>query len=63
MEETMRDWRITNLKFNLSYFLFMVVAFDIETTGLHPYESEVVLVGIKEGARIKQWKLWEIQIS
>jgi len=38
-----------------------VVAFDIETTGLNPYEATVLLVGMKKGRKIKQWKLWEIQ--
>ena len=60
MIETMKDWKIINLKFNLSYFLFMVVAFDIETTGLNPYESKVVLIGMKMEEEIRQWKLWEI---
>lgn len=38
----------------------MVVTFDIETTGLNPYENQVVLVGIKIGRKIRQWKLWEV---
>ena len=38
-----------------------MVAFDIETTGLNPYEATVLLVGMKKGRKIKQWKLWEIQ--
>jgi uncharacterized protein YprB with RNaseH-like and TPR domain len=37
----------------------MVVSFDIETTGLNPYESKVILIGIKKGNKVKQWKLWE----
>ena len=39
----------------------MVVMFDIETTGLDPHESKVILIGMKKGRRIKQWKLWEIK--
>lgn len=39
----------------------MVVAFDIETTGLDPYESKVILVGAKDGPDIKMWRLWKIQ--
>jgi len=37
----------------------MVVAFDVETTGLDPYEGRVTLIGIKKGRKVKQWKLWE----
>ncbi len=37
----------------------MVVTFDIETTGPDPSEAEVLLIGIKKGRKIKQWKLWE----
>jgi len=39
----------------------MVVEFDIETTGLDPYKHQVVLVGMKIGGEIKQWKLWKIK--
>jgi len=39
----------------------MVVAFDIETTGLDPYKTKVLLVGMKTGRKIKQWQLWEVQ--
>jgi uncharacterized protein YprB with RNaseH-like and TPR domain len=38
----------------------MVIAFDIETTGLNPHERKVTLVGMKTGGEIRQWKLWEI---
>jgi len=37
----------------------MVVAFDVETTGLDPYEGRVTLIGIKKEGTVKQWKLWE----
>jgi len=37
----------------------MVVAFDVETTGLDPYEGRVTLIGIKTKGTVKQWKLWE----
>ncbi len=39
----------------------MVVILDIETTGLNPYENKVILIGIKKGRRIKQWKIWKIK--
>lgn len=39
----------------------MVVMFDIETTGLNPYESKVILIGFKRKGRIKQWKLWKVK--
>jgi uncharacterized protein YprB with RNaseH-like and TPR domain len=39
----------------------MVVMFDVETTGLTPYEGKVTLIGIKREGRVKQWKLWEIK--
>ena len=39
----------------------MVIMFDIETTGLSPYNCKVILVGIKKGGKIKQWKLWEMK--
>jgi len=42
-------------------FLLMVIMFDIETTGLDPHESKVILIGMKKGRRIKQWKLWEVK--
>jgi uncharacterized protein YprB with RNaseH-like and TPR domain len=38
----------------------MVVVFDIETTGLDPYECEVILIGMKKSDKIKQWKVWEV---
>ena len=38
----------------------MVVAFDIETTGLDPTKDRIVLIGMKK-VRIKQWKLWKIR--
>lgn len=37
----------------------MVVAFDIETTGLNPYESKTILIGMKKKGSIRLWKLWE----
>jgi uncharacterized protein YprB with RNaseH-like and TPR domain len=39
----------------------MVVMFDIETTGLEPYENKVVLIGMKRMGSIRQWKLWEMK--
>jgi uncharacterized protein YprB with RNaseH-like and TPR domain len=39
----------------------MVLTFDIETTGLDPSKTKVLLIGIKRNRRIKQWKLWEVQ--
>jgi uncharacterized protein YprB with RNaseH-like and TPR domain len=39
----------------------MIIMFDTETTGLNPYKSIVILIGIKRGDEIKQWKLWEIK--
>lgn len=39
----------------------MAVMFDIETTGLNPYENEVILIGMKKGERIRQWKIWEVE--
>lgn len=41
--------------------LSMLVAFDIETTGLDPYVCRVVLIGLKVGRKIRQWKLWEFK--
>lgn len=38
----------------------MVISFDIETTGLDPYESMVIVIGMKKGKKVKQWKIWEI---
>lgn len=37
----------------------MVVAFDIETSGLDAYQDQIILIGIKRGGRIKQWKIWK----
>jgi predicted PolB exonuclease-like 3'-5' exonuclease len=37
----------------------MVVAFDIETTGLNPYEDKVTVIGIKQGGKISLHKLWD----
>ena len=37
----------------------MVVTFDIETLGLNAYKHQIVLIGMKKGGKIKQWKLWE----
>jgi len=39
----------------------VVVIFDVETTGLDPYEGKIILIGLKKNKRIKQWKLWEIE--
>lgn len=39
----------------------MPVAFDIETTGLDSYGCRVVLIGLKVGRRVRQWKLWEFK--
>jgi len=38
----------------------MVISFDIETTGLDPYESMVIVIGMKKGKKVKQRKIWEI---
>jgi Predicted exonuclease len=38
----------------------MVISFDIETTGLDPYESMVIVIRMKKGKKVKQWKIWEI---
>lgn len=37
----------------------MIVIFDIETTGLNPYNNKVILIGWKKRGKIKQLKLWE----
>ncbi|MCS7387023.1 MAG: ribonuclease H-like domain-containing protein [archaeon GB-1867-005] len=37
----------------------MVVAFDIETTGLNPLKNVVILIGVKKGKQLIQWKIWE----
>jgi len=37
----------------------MVVMLDIETLGLDAFEHQIVLIGIKKGGKITQWKLWE----
>jgi len=39
----------------------MVVVFDIETTGLDPYKSKVILIGLKRGSKIIQWMIWKIK--
>jgi uncharacterized protein YprB with RNaseH-like and TPR domain len=39
----------------------MVIAFDIESTGLNPYENQVILIGMKMGRKIRLWKCWEIK--
>jgi uncharacterized protein YprB with RNaseH-like and TPR domain len=41
--------------------MVMVVYFDIETTGLNAYKHQIVLIGMKKGERIKQWKLWKVK--
>ena len=33
--------------------------FDIETTGLNPYEDQILTIQIKKGDDIIIWKLWE----
>lgn len=38
-----------------------IIMFDIETTGLNPYQHQVVLIGFKKNQKIKQLKLWEIK--
>ncbi len=37
----------------------MVAVFDIETTGLNPYGSKVILIGMKARGKVRQWKLWD----
>jgi len=37
----------------------MVAVFDIETLGLDAFHHPIVLIGLKSGGKIKQWKLWE----
>jgi len=37
----------------------MVIAFDIETTRLNPYEHKVTVVGMKQGGKISLHRLWE----
>jgi uncharacterized protein YprB with RNaseH-like and TPR domain len=37
----------------------VVIAFDIETTGLDPYASKVILIGVKDHGTFKMWRLWE----
>ncbi|MEM2351453.1 MAG: ribonuclease H-like domain-containing protein [Thermoproteota archaeon] len=39
----------------------MPVAFDIETTGLDPSDCKVILIGLKVGRKIRQWKVWELK--
>jgi uncharacterized protein YprB with RNaseH-like and TPR domain len=39
----------------------MVVSFDIETTGLNPYDSMTILIGMKKGNKVKQWKPWKMK--
>jgi len=39
----------------------MPVSFDIETTGLDPHNCKIVLIGLKVGHKVKQWKLWKIK--
>ena len=36
-----------------------IIMFDIETTGINPYRSQVTLIGFKKEGKIKQLKLWE----
>jgi uncharacterized protein YprB with RNaseH-like and TPR domain len=37
----------------------MVVTFDIETMGTNAYRDKIILIGMKRGRKITQWKLWE----
>lgn len=37
----------------------MVVAFDIETMGTNAYRDKIILIGMKQGGKITQWKLWK----
>ncbi|MGD0477288.1 MAG: ribonuclease H-like domain-containing protein [Nitrososphaerales archaeon] len=37
----------------------MAVFFDIETTGLDPYQSQVTAIGMKADGVIRLWKVWE----
>ncbi|MCP8308924.1 MAG: ribonuclease H-like domain-containing protein [archaeon] len=37
----------------------MVVAFDIETLGKNAYRDKIILIGMKRGRKITQWKIWE----
>lgn len=39
----------------------MVIMFDIETTGLRPFDCVVTLIGLKNKGEIQHWKLWEIK--
>ncbi|MBS7654648.1 MAG: hypothetical protein QW385_07570 [Thermoproteota archaeon] len=41
----------------IKYLLEMVIMFDIETTGLDPYENQVILIGMKGRRKIKRWNL------
>jgi uncharacterized protein YprB with RNaseH-like and TPR domain len=38
----------------------MIVAFDIETLGINAYRDKIILIGMKQGRKITQWKIWEI---
>jgi|GEM_PF-5493556 len=35
----------------------MVAVLNVETTGLDPYKSQVILIGMKKRGEIRQWKL------
>ncbi len=36
-----------------------MILFDIETTGLNPYEDTILTVQFKQGDEVTIWKLWE----
>ncbi|MEM2415646.1 MAG: hypothetical protein QXU42_06865 [Thermoproteota archaeon] len=39
----------------------MVAVLNVETTGLDPYENQVILMRYEEGiGKIRRWKLWKI---
>ncbi|MDH5795127.1 MAG: ribonuclease H-like domain-containing protein [Candidatus Bathyarchaeota archaeon] len=39
----------------------MVVAFDLETSGLNGYYHQIVLIGMKRHGVVEQWKIWETE--
>ena len=38
-----------------------MIVFDIETTGLNPYEDTILTIQFKQGDDITIWKLWETE--
>lgn len=36
-----------------------MIIFDIETTGLNPFQNQILTIQIKRGGEIKIWKVWE----